>query len=116
MIATNLTTWRSAVLANHDGCVDCGISSPLHAHHVIPKALRPDLKLDVSNGIAVCPNCHWKRHLAEGRYRREKQFRVDSKAVLMRQIEDLRARLSKAESMIPVGGELLAPISIGFMS
>lgn len=34
----------------------------LRAHHIQPVALRPDLVLDVDNGITLCNNCHESVH------------------------------------------------------
>lgn len=30
----------------------------IHVHHVAPRSRRPDLKLDVNNGICLCLLCH----------------------------------------------------------
>ena len=58
----NPQEWSKAVIQRDVACVDCGAKAPLHAHHVKPKATHPELRFDVSNGVAVCPACHWKRH------------------------------------------------------
>lgn len=45
-------------------CQHCGIhislvgNQGLHAHHILPKTLQPDLALDVDNGITLCFRCH----------------------------------------------------------
>lgn len=44
-------------------CQDCG--SPharLHCHHVYPVLERPDLAMDESNIVVLCPRCHKLRH------------------------------------------------------
>jgi len=47
-------------------CVECGCEMALHAHHKIPKSVRPDLAHDVRNGITLCAKCHAKVHEAMG--------------------------------------------------
>lgn len=39
-------------------CVNCGSTEDLQAHHIIPKKERPDLALDLNNGITYCLPCH----------------------------------------------------------
>ena len=56
--------WRQAVLAR-DGyaCTRCRARfCVLHAHHVSPWASDRALRLEVSNGITVCPSCHLAIH------------------------------------------------------
>jgi hypothetical protein len=45
-------------------CQHCGETSRkiLHAHHVKPKALFPDLALEVDNGLTLCQPCHLSEH------------------------------------------------------
>jgi hypothetical protein len=55
--------WRTAVLADTKGCARCGRSDrPLHAHHRKPWAQHPELRYDVANGEALCPDCHADEH------------------------------------------------------
>lgn len=63
--------WRLAVLDRDDHtCRGCGkAGGRLHAHHVQEFASNPDLRLDVDNGLTLCPSCHsWihQRRLAPG--------------------------------------------------
>lgn len=59
----DLRSWREDVL-ERDGhrCVDCGRTERLHAHHLQERSKRPDLALDVDNGVTVCDDCHAERH------------------------------------------------------
>lgn len=57
---TRWRKWRTAVLlrARHH-CEACGIASfNLEAHHLLSQALFPELKSDISNGMALCLKCH----------------------------------------------------------
>lgn len=58
----NLPEWSKAVKARDKKCQECGTDKDLHAHHIIPKAERPDLTLDLSNGKALCYRCHKQEH------------------------------------------------------
>jgi hypothetical protein len=54
--------WRIAVY-KRDGfkCQSCGhMSTHLHAHHLQPAILHPELRYDISNGITLCQPCHDK--------------------------------------------------------
>lgn len=74
-----MRVWRSAVLKKADHkCQKCGIAHRhvcdccgqkvvIHAHHIKPFSLFPSLRLDVSNGIALCVMCHWKEHREQNR-------------------------------------------------
>lgn len=56
--------WRDDVF-KRDGftCKDCGVvGGRLHAHHILSFSARPDLRLDISNGVTLCISCHSKRH------------------------------------------------------
>lgn len=56
--------WRRQVIArdNHS-CSVCGASpKTIHAHHVKPIKTHPELALDPSNGVALCPPCHRQVH------------------------------------------------------
>lgn len=44
-------------------CQDCGVSRvPLHAHHIKPKFIYPELMFESENGITLCVPCHKERH------------------------------------------------------
>lgn len=39
-------------------CKNCNSTKNLHAHHLFPKALFPEIALDLDNGITLCKPCH----------------------------------------------------------
>lgn len=56
--------WREAVL-KRDGyaCSICGKKDvTLHVHHLKSFSKFKDLRFDISNGIALCLDCHQKSH------------------------------------------------------
>lgn len=55
--------WVKAV-KDRDGwcCTKCGSTDRLHAHHIKPWRHYPDSRYDVSNGVALCHECHEKAH------------------------------------------------------
>jgi 5-methylcytosine-specific restriction endonuclease McrA len=54
--------WRKSVFERDlYTCQDCGIiGGYLHAHHIKPFALYPDLRFEVANGLTLCKECHKK--------------------------------------------------------
>ena len=56
--------WAGAVKFR-DGmrCAVCASKDRLEAHHIISIADRPDLKLSLDNGVALCKKCHKSVHL-----------------------------------------------------
>lgn len=57
--------WRAAVLRRDKFlCQECAKYGRRvmanHAHHIIPRKMRPDLSLALSNGISLCGPCHNK--------------------------------------------------------
>ena len=55
--------WSSVVRCSFgDRCFFCGSTERVEAHHIKPRALYPELKNSVSNGVALCHNCHLKAH------------------------------------------------------
>jgi len=64
--------WRREIFIRDNWtCQDCNARSTsgkrvwLNAHHLISFALRPDLALELSNGITLCKMCHRRRHAAQ---------------------------------------------------
>ena len=53
--------WREAVL-ERDGkvCQKCNATENLEVHHILPVKTHPELRLSVSNGQALCNDCHKK--------------------------------------------------------
>ena len=52
--------WRSQILIKSNYiCIKCGKTNcKLHAHHIKPAKLYPELKFDINNGNALCEICH----------------------------------------------------------
>lgn len=42
----------------HNKCALCGSSENLQAHHIVPIAVLPELRLENSNIILLCGHCH----------------------------------------------------------
>lgn len=60
--AVELQRWTREVILRDKSCVRCGVRESLQAHHIEPYSKRPDLGLDVDNGVALCPVCHHAQH------------------------------------------------------
>ena len=62
-VADFLRMWANFV-KDRDGrkCTKCGTQRRLHAHHIKPKSLFPNLMFEMSNGITLCKQCHMKEH------------------------------------------------------
>ena len=88
--------WSKAVIERDWKCCDCGAVGPLHAHHVKPKATHPELKFELSNGVALCPTCHWKRHRADPlkKPRDQSRKRGPHRSTLEKQLARAEAMLS----------------------
>lgn len=43
-------------------CEHCGTRTTLHAHHIKPFAMHPELRFDPMNGEALCNRCHRLQH------------------------------------------------------
>jgi len=56
--------WRVQVLRRDNStCRGCGKREGcLHAHHIKPFESYPELRLDLNNGLTLCPACHRKAH------------------------------------------------------
>ena len=59
--ATKLREWAKKVKVKDSlTCQSCKSKKFIHAHHMVSKFYRPNWAFDVSNGIALCRNCHLK--------------------------------------------------------
>lgn len=58
-----VAVWRAAIL-HRDGhrCIRCGTEERLHAHHIVPWADAPELRLHLDNGLTLCAECHAGEH------------------------------------------------------
>lgn len=69
--STDLQAWALSV-KERDGnaCRSCGGTDSIHAHHIKPKSLYPDLIMDLENGVTLCPSCHAVEHSDDEKTRR----------------------------------------------
>lgn len=60
--STEYAKWRNEVFKRDNWtCQECGIrGKKLHSHHKKSFARYPELRLEVSNGITLCHDCHKK--------------------------------------------------------
>lgn len=56
--AYRLRKWSLAIRMRDRICFMCNRATWLEAHHIYPKAIYPDLALDLANGISLCKVCH----------------------------------------------------------
>lgn len=63
-----LRIWASRAKRKTPYCEDCGAKEELHAHHVKPKSIYPDLALDESNVKILCKTCHMEFHKKNSLY------------------------------------------------
>jgi len=66
--------WRLAVLGRDNwqcrGCGRvCGNKREAHADHIIPVAVRPDLRYEVANGQCLCHSCHSRKTSSTDQHR-----------------------------------------------
>ena len=54
--------WSYLIRQREGRCYACRGTENLHAHHIKSKYYYPDLRLDLSNGAALCSVCHSKFH------------------------------------------------------
>ena len=54
--------WARAVKRRDKICRACSRKVRLHAHHVLPASMFPDLALDIHNGISLCQFHHVELH------------------------------------------------------
>jgi len=61
MQARNLGEWSRAVLERDNyTCRECNKKDGrMEAHHILSRALYPELALSVDNGKTLCSQCHW---------------------------------------------------------
>lgn len=59
--------YRRLQLMQHPTCLDCGAVAE-EVHHLIERAVRPDLMYDWDNLISLCCKCHKNRHLQKPRF------------------------------------------------
>jgi 5-methylcytosine-specific restriction endonuclease McrA len=52
----------AAVSRRDVSCRFCGSSENLHVHHLIPFEKNESLRVDPSNGILICEECHGVVH------------------------------------------------------
>ena len=60
--APEVRAWRDSVIGRDGSCRACGSREELHAHHVVPWAIAPHLRLLVRNGVVLCQRCHVQQH------------------------------------------------------
>lgn len=82
----DINKWASAVKAmcGHR-CMMCDAEERLDAHHIVPKSICQELRLDLNNGIALCERCHdgaGNQHSAHALLRRD----VDSYRSVMQKL------------------------------
>lgn len=49
-------------LKGEASCRNCGAAGHLHLHHAIPRSVCKEVRLDLRNGIPLCPSCHARWH------------------------------------------------------
>ena len=91
----NLSEWSAAVKERDGKCMECGSLEHLHAHHVQPRSLFPELKLSLENGRTLCYGCH-KRWHEQNRPPRVRSGRPQRKT-LQKMIDHLSEEVSRLE-------------------
>lgn len=59
---SGLKNWASRAKKKTPYCEDCGAKEELHAHHIKPKSIYPDLALKEDNVKVLCKTCHMEFH------------------------------------------------------
>lgn len=55
--------WRATVVARDRGrCLDCGATTDLEVHHIVPWARSAKLRYEPLNGATLCARCHRAVH------------------------------------------------------
>lgn len=69
--------WRDSVLERDNyKCIKCNCNKKLHAHHIFNHWSHKELRLEISNGITFCEECHKKFHKKYGfKYNDDKQVK-----------------------------------------
>lgn len=57
-----LICWSKEVKNRDKKCIICGSTDRLEAHHIIYKKYKPQLSLNVTNGITLCKKHHDETH------------------------------------------------------
>jgi hypothetical protein len=56
-------TWTKEVLKQYDNkCAHCGTTDNVQAHHIIQWSEIEETRTVISNGIALCAECHAEKH------------------------------------------------------
>lgn len=55
-------SWSKQIRLRDGICQTCGSFGPLHAHHLKRWKDYPELRYDLSNGVALCQSCHEAAH------------------------------------------------------
>lgn len=58
--------WARTIKEIFEACVSCGSVEDLHAHHIYPATIL-SLRVDPSNGVALCRDCHVEFHRRYGK-------------------------------------------------
>jgi 5-methylcytosine-specific restriction endonuclease McrA len=62
-----LSRWTKLVkILGNNMCFRCGSLDDLVSHHIYSWAYKPELLLDIANGICLCTNCHSIYHKTYG--------------------------------------------------
>lgn len=71
----SVRNWRKYVLKrDKNKCTQCGSVKNLQAHHIANWAEFPELRIDHSNGVTLCGDCHHKEHsnMGLGMFKKQK--------------------------------------------
>ena len=79
-----LEEWSKAVKQRDKKCMECGVTSGLHAHHVLPKSTHPELKLALENGRTLCYVCHKRWHETNRAPRIRSEYKPQRKTLMAR--------------------------------
>jgi 5-methylcytosine-specific restriction endonuclease McrA len=60
----NWTRFRNRYIRLNPSCEDCGAPG-VEVHHIVPRAVRPDLCFDLHNLRTQCRECHLAKHGGE---------------------------------------------------